>query len=139
MALFYVILMLMFQGNYFNTYFKSSNTLKLFYISKCICACFGLSLVVYNKYKVFNSASPTFLLLILLECINVKIKHFWVPDPMANGSVDTALLDCDYTLEDRDKETLEVKWYFKHNPSPIYQWIPPNPPQVSSITLNQKV
>ena len=30
----------------------------------------------------------------------------------------------------QDSGSLEVKWYWRHGLQPIYQWLPPNPPQV---------
>ena len=30
------------------------------------------------------------------------------------------------------QDTLEVKWYFRYDPTPIYQWVPPFPPQVNA-------
>ena len=69
---------------------------------------------------------------------SVQISKVWVPEPFREGSRSSVLLDCvyNYTMEDRD--SLEVKWYFRQGLNPIYQWVPPNPPQVSkhvSLTL----
>ena len=43
----------------------------------------------------------------------------------------SALVDCDFIYEEEDIESLELKWYFRHDPTPIYTWVPPNNPQVS--------
>ena len=42
----------------------------------------------------------------------------------------SALVDCDFSYEQKDLQSLELKWYFRHDPTPIYTWIPPNKPQV---------
>ena len=58
---------------------------------------------------------------------------------MRNASGLSAILDCDYTLDDRDKDSLEVKWYFRYDQAPIYQWIPPDEPQVSRSVYNRSM
>lgn len=94
---------------------------------------------------------------------NVNITALWLPDTfqgnppfsqhsdtvsLTEGSRTSMVIDCvyNYTLADRD--SLEVKWYFKQvrkstntkfnnilvvlfqGLEPVYQWIPPNPPQI---------
>ncbi|TRY71572.1 hypothetical protein TCAL_11968 [Tigriopus californicus] len=61
---------------------------------------------------------------------SIEIRHLWVPGAMENGTLDSAILECDYLLDERDRSSLEVKWYFRHDPVPIFQWVPPNAPQV---------
>jgi hypothetical protein len=34
-------------------------------------------------------------------------------------------------LDDQDIDTFELKWYFRFDPTPIYTWVPPNPPQAA--------
>ena len=62
----------------------------------------------------------------------VKISSLWVPAPFLSGTVSSTVLDCVYNYTEADRNSLEVKWYFRHNPSPVYQWIPPGAPQVLS-------
>ncbi|XP_063885394.1 uncharacterized protein LOC135113750 [Scylla paramamosain] len=51
-----------------------------------------------------------------------------------NGSQSQLVLDCKYDFTDEyEKNGLVVKWYFKRKPFPVYQWIPPNKPQVLGI------
>ena len=53
-----------------------------------------------------------------------------------NGTVINGVnnvIDCSYTLDPRDEETFELKWYFRHDPTPIYTWVPPNRPQVNML------
>ena len=59
-----------------------------------------------------------------------------MPDVMENGTETTAVLDCVYDIEESDRDSLEVKWYFRHDPSPVYQWIPPQQPQVKTKYLH---
>ena len=39
-------------------------------------------------------------------------------------------MDCDFTYNEEDKKSFELKWYFRFDPTPIYTWVPPNDPQV---------
>ena len=53
-----------------------------------------------------------------------------IPSVIKNASVEWAVLDCVYEVEDPEKkEGLVVTWYFGGSPTPVYQWIPPNKPQ----------
>ena len=79
-------------------------------------------------------------ILILFSCIiglisladSVHISALWIPEPFQEGSKTSVLLDCVYDYNDSDRDSLEIKWYFRQGLNPIYQWIPPNPPQVIS-------
>ena len=70
---------------------------------------------------------------------NVKITNLWVPEPFQEGTRSSVLLDCDYNYTEADRESLEVKWYFRQGLNPIYQWVPPNPPQVISPIFRDKI
>ena len=70
----------------------------------------------------------TFCYPLATECL--RIEHLTVPPPTPNDTASYALLDCEYRLDPRDRDSLEVKWYFRYDPVPIYQWIPPGMPQV---------
>lgn len=54
-----------------------------------------------------------------------------------NGTEEAVVLDCPFTLEKGDRfEDLVIKWYYKEEPLPIYQWIPASmPPQVGWFWL----
>ncbi|KAH0810286.1 hypothetical protein GEV33_012505 [Tenebrio molitor] len=56
----------------------------------------------------------------------VKINKLQVPEVIKHGA--SVILDCDFTLEDRE-EDLVVKWYFNKNKTLVYQWIPALKPQ----------
>jgi len=66
---------------------------------------------------------------------SLKILNVWTPDVVENGTESSAIVDCEYLLEDRDINTFELKWYFRFDPTPIYTWIPPNPPQVKDFQV----
>jgi hypothetical protein len=47
-----------------------------------------------------------------------------VPRFVENGTEDSVVLDCIYTLDPIDDKNLVVKWFLNDDPEPIYQWIP---------------
>lgn len=53
--------------------------------------------------------------------IGVRINNLRVPDVTKHGF--PVVLDCDFTVEDKDEE-LVVKWFFTKNRTLVYQWIP---------------
>lgn len=61
------------------------------------------------------------------ECL--RIKELMVPNVVQNGSEEDVVLDCDYAFENSDSTGLVVKWFLNDGESPVYQWIPPKPPQ----------
>lgn len=63
----------------------------------------------------------------------VHIKELKVPQSVQNGTEESVLLDCDYTLENDDKGGLVVKWFFNKGNSPVYQWIQGNKPVALGI------
>ena len=52
-----------------------------------------------------------------------------VPHVIQNGTLNSVILDCPYTLNENEKDSLVLKWYLNSHTVPIYQWIPPSPPQ----------
>ena len=76
--------------------------------------------------------------LVLVVCAEVRIKELFVPTAFLDGS-DEVILDCDYTLHQEDVDSLEVKWYFRHEARPFYQWIPPNPPQIIDDRFSDRI
>lgn len=55
----------------------------------------------------------------------IEIKSLKIPDRIENGTRESIILDCIYSLdENKDKIKLVIKWFFKDDPIPIYQWIP---------------
>lgn len=53
----------------------------------------------------------------------VKIHQIKVPKYIENGTHDSIVLDCEYTLDPNEDPGLVVKWFFREDPEPIYQWI----------------
>jgi len=45
-----------------------------------------------------------------------------------NGTEESVILDCDYSIEDHEKKGLVVKWYFTNKQTQVYQWIPNSKP-----------
>lgn len=54
----------------------------------------------------------------------IQITSLNVPDRVENGSVESVILDCVYTMDEDEDKQLVVKWFFNDDPVPIYQWIP---------------
>ena len=55
----------------------------------------------------------------------IEIKSLNMPDRIENGTRESIILDCIYSLdENKDKIKLVIKWFFRDDPVPIYQWIP---------------
>ena len=80
----------------------------------------------------------TFLVLLCLSfpSSTIKILDVYTPDMVKNGTVINGVnnvIDCSYIIDPRDEETFELKWYFRHDPTPIYTWVPPNRPQVNIL------
>lgn len=58
------------------------------------------------------------------QCQAVRIDQIKVPPYIENGTTQSVVLDCLYTLEsDHDQHGLVVKWFFNDDAEPIYQWI----------------
>ena len=77
-------------------------------------------------------------LIIALFCVTypsvtVKIYEMHTPGVIKNGTqIDGVnnIIDCVYNYTEADVELFELKWYFRHGPTPIYTWVPPHRPQV---------
>ena len=66
--------------------------------------------------------------------LTIKILNVHTSGVIRNGTDINGInniVDCDYAYDKRDEETFELKWYFRHDPTPIYTWVPPNRPQVN--------
>ena len=68
--------------------------------------------------------------------VTIRITDVHTPGVTKNGTRINGVnnvIDCEYQFNERDVETFELKWYFRHDPTPIYTWVPPNRPQVGQI------
>ena len=68
--------------------------------------------------------------------VTIRITDVHTPGVTKNGTRINGVnnvIDCEYQFDERDVETFELKWYFRHDPTPIYTWVPPNRPQVGQI------
>ena len=80
-----------------------------------------------------------FLLCVTCPSSTIKILDVHTSGVVRNGTEINGInniIDCDYEYDKRDEETFELKWYFRHDPTPIYTWVPPNRPQVSSLFIS---
>lgn len=67
------------------------------------------------------------------ECV-LEIRNLVVPEVVQNGTKSSIVLDCDYELDDPSaKDGLVVKWFFRNNPTPVYQWIVGKKPQAFGL------
>ena len=97
---------------------------------------------MYNLFLVFlrvMDVIPRTTLLILClayPSVTIRIADVQTPGVTRNGTrIDGVnnIIDCEYHYNEKDVETFELKWYFRHDPTPIYTWVPPNRPQVMSL------
>ena len=68
----------------------------------------------------------------------VSLESLSVPPLLEAGTVCNIVLDCPYSITEQEKEGLVLKWYLNSLYIPIYQWMPPNPPQ-SLGTMEGKI
>jgi len=54
---------------------------------------------------------------------SVRITEIRVPHTVQNGTNESIVLDCDYTLNNESTDGLVVKWFFNRSHKPAYQWI----------------
>ncbi|CAL8080893.1 unnamed protein product [Orchesella dallaii] len=82
-----------------------------------------------RKFNVFHK-SPLLLLLFvgLAGVTGVRINSLTVPQTIRNGTEDSVILDCDYSVDEAEKKGLVVKWFHERKQSPVYQWIPNKKP-----------
>jgi hypothetical protein len=53
----------------------------------------------------------------------LEIRELLIPHFVENGTEDSVVLDCIYSLDEIDDRKLVVKWFLNDDPEPIYQWI----------------
>ena len=62
---------------------------------------------------------------------SVYLHRLDVPPSIRNGSLDSVVLDCQYSLNHSERDGMVLKWYL--DGKTIYQWIPPARPQVQYL------
>lgn len=82
----------------------------------------------------------TVLLQDILQFANgVQIYDAHIPPPLALGSLDEVVLNCDYDLREEERGQLDIKWFHNDDYMPFLQWIPGGGrrPQLVQPTLFQ--
>ncbi|KAL7645130.1 UNVERIFIED_CONTAM: hypothetical protein RMT77_003508 [Armadillidium vulgare] len=87
-----------------------------------------------NSWK---TSSLIFFLNICGFCASLHIERLLVPS-IIEANVTDVILDCDYTLEEWDKNRGFVLAWYLNRVNLVYQWIPPREPQVVGI-LKDKI
>ncbi|XP_054163203.1 uncharacterized protein LOC128961025 [Oppia nitens] len=69
----------------------------------------------------------------------IKIKEMSVPRLVENGTQESVVLDCIYTMDRIDDRNLVVKWFLNDDPEPIYQYIPEYGTRFASSRLKGRI
>ena len=63
-----------------------------------------------------------------------------VPRMIESGSQSHVILDCDYDLLDNNEGyQVDVKWFFRDDPQPFFQWLPGRPPQAIGEIFQDRI
>ena len=63
-----------------------------------------------------------------------------VPESVESGSQSHVILDCDYDLRDSTEGLqVDVKWFFRDDPQPFFQWLPGRPPQTIGDIFRDRI
>ena len=72
--------------------------------------------------------------------VGVEIKDMVVPRMIESGSQSHVILDCDYDLLDNNEGyQVDVKWFFRDDPQPFFQWLPGRPPQAIGEIFQDRI
>jgi len=71
--------------------------------------------------------------------VGVEIRQMRVPSEVESGSVPFVILDCDYDLAESESNQVDVKWFFRDDPQPFYQWLPGRPPQAIGELFKNRI
>lgn len=71
--------------------------------------------------------------------VGVEIRQMHVPAEVESGSVPFVILDCDYDLAESESNQVDVKWFFRDDPQPFYQWLPGRPPQAIGELFKNRI
>ena len=62
-----------------------------------------------------------------------------VPSVIESGKEPYVILDCDYDLSEREGRQVDVKWFFRDDPQPFFQWLPGRPPQAIGELFRNRI
>ena len=89
------------------------------------------------RYSMF---STFYIFLCLSGIVGVEIKDMVVPRMIESGSQSHVILDCDYDLLDNNEGyQVDVKWFFRDDPQPFFQWLPGRPPQAIGEIFQDRI
>ena len=71
--------------------------------------------------------------------MGVEIRKMSVPGEVESGSAPYVILDCDYDLAASESNQVDVKWFFREDPQPFYQWLPGRPPQAIGDLFKNRI
>ena len=80
-----------------------------------------------------------FPLLSFLGIVGVEIRKMKVPSEVESGTAPYVILDCDYDLAESESHQVDVKWFFRDDPQPFYQWLPGRPPQAIGDLFKNRI
>ena len=62
--------------------------------------------------------------------MGVQIREMRVPSVVESGKKNHVILDCDYDISSESEgQQVDVKWFFRNDPEPFFQWLPGRAPQ----------
>jgi len=78
--------------------------------------------------------------IITTSIVGVEIKDMKVPKMVESGSKPHVILDCDYDLSDTTEGyQVDVKWFFRDDPQPFFQWLPGHRPQTIGEIFHDRI
>ena len=64
------------------------------------------------------------------KIVGVQIREMRVPSVVESGKKNYVILDCDYDISSESEGAqVDVKWFFRNDPEPFFQWLPGRAPQ----------
>ena len=64
------------------------------------------------------------------KIVGVQIREMRVPSVVESGKKNHVILDCDYDISSESEgQQVDVKWFFRNDPEPFFQWLPGRAPQ----------
>merc|ERR1711953_571994 len=104
----------------------------------------GLSNTCVTKMKSKNQIHKNLifsglLLSTITGIVGVEIRKMSVPSEVESGTVPHVILDWDYDLAASESNQVDVKWFFREDPQPFYQWLPGRPPQAIGDLFKNRI